>query len=51
VDRRLSESFLVYGGAIGAVKKYSVSNDAYYLTYSAMMVTMNGLLFFIYLDS
>ena len=44
IGQKIKRFFLGYGSAIGTVKRSSVSNDAYYLTYSAMMVTMTGFL-------
>jgi hypothetical protein len=34
IGKKIKRFFPGHGGAIGTVKKYSVSNDAYYLTYS-----------------
>ena len=34
IGQKIKRFFPGHGGAIGTVKKYSVSNDAYYLTYS-----------------
>ncbi len=33
IGQKIKRFFPGHGGAIGTVKKYSVSNDAYYLTY------------------
>jgi hypothetical protein len=37
IEQKIKRFFPGHGGAIGTVKKYSFSNDAYYLTYAILV--------------